>query len=707
MKRCSVAQTPERADAVLPLTRSPWALGSLKLSHRVIVGSMHTGLEVRDDGGQALARFYQERVEGGADLVITGGLAVNSEARGGTDYSVLGVPVSDARFARVVAAVHEAGGAIAAQLFHAGRYALTDGLVDDDGTAVHAVAPSAVPWRGARGAVPRELSGDDVRCTIGDFAAAARAAHAIGFDAVEIMASEGYLINQFCSPITNLRDDEWGGSPEKRRRFAVAVVTAVRAALPAGFPVSVRVSGDDLMPGSSTPAEVDELVLALVKAGVDGISVGVGWHESRVPTVQAAVPHGVWVPLAERIAGVVRGSARPSVAVIASNRLTDLRDAEDILGRGNVDAVAMARPFLADSAIVAKSVSGRFDLVTTCIGCNQACIDRSLFGKAVSCLVNPRAARELEFPLVPSRERRAIAVVGAGPAGLAAALDLTRRGNDVTVFEARSTLGGQFDLAASIPGKEDYAGPVRSMRSELELLGARVVTGVTVGAQDLLPFDRVIVATGVRPRHLELPGIDLPHVLTYETALREGVPAGTVAIIGAGGIGVDTAGYLVESGHESVRAEAFVRDHDLPPSAADASSRPQRRDATRPHPIRPGSAVTLLSRSGKFGSGIGPTSRWVAVGRLREAGVNFIDHVAYRRIRPGVLEVENASGDLVEVPADVVIVCAGQEPVDTLVGSLAAAGIVHEVIGGALDAHAVDAVRATTEGLEASRRVSP
>jgi 2,4-dienoyl-CoA reductase (NADPH2) len=704
-----VLPTPPEAPGVdaLTVTRTPWTLGSLTLSHRVVLGSMHTGLETRDDGGAALARFYQERVEGGANLVITGGLAVNSEARGGADYAVLGEPRADARFRRAVAAVHGAGGAIAAQLFHAGRYALTAGLVDGEGQPVRAVAPSAVPWRGARGAVPDELDDEAIKRTIADFGHAARAAEDIGFDAVEIMASEGYLINQFCSPLTNLRDDAWGGDPVRRRRFAVAVVTAVRAAVSPEFPVSVRVSGDDLMPGSSSPDEVDALVVALVDAGVVGISVGVGWHESRIPTVQAAVPHGVWLPYAERIARVVRTTSRPTVAVIASNRLTDLRDAEVVLSRGHVDAVAMARPFLADPALVAKSTSGRFDLVTTCIGCNQACIDRSLFGKPVSCLVNPRAARELEFPMVRSRDTRQVAVVGAGPAGLSAALDLARRGNGVTVFEAADHLGGQFDLAASIPGKEDYAGPVRSLRAELELLGATIVTGTRAGVAELGRFDHVVVATGVAPRTLDLPGVDLPHVLTYEQALRSGVPAGSVAIIGSGGIGVDTAAYLVESGHEATRAEAFVRAHDLPTDGVVESGQPWRRAATRPHPTRPGGDVTLLSRSGKFGSGIGVTSRWVAVGRLREAGVRFVDHIDYRRIRPGVLEVIDEAGALLEIPADVVIVCAGQEPVDSLVAQLATAGIPHEVVGGALDARAVDAVRATSEGLAASRRVSP
>ncbi|ARC57310.1 2,4-dienoyl-CoA reductase [NADPH] [Frondihabitans sp. 762G35] len=668
---------------------------------------MHTGLETRDDGGEALARFYRERVEGGADLVITGGLAVNAEGRGGVDYAVLGDPASDARLRVAVAAVHEAGGAIAAQLFHAGRYALTEGLVGPDGEAAEVVAPSAVAWRGARGAVPRALDEAGILRTIDDFAHAARTAEGLGFDAVELMASEGYLVNQFCSPITNLRDDAWGGDAARRRRFAVAVVDAIGAAVSPGFPVSVRISGDDLMPGSSTPGDVDDLVRALVDAGVDGISVGVGWHESRVPTVQAAVPHGVWVPLAERIAGVVREGSRPGVAVIASNRLTDLRDAEDVLRRGRVDAVAMARPFLADPAIVAKSLSGRFDLVTPCIGCNQACIDRSLFGRAVSCLVNPRAGRELEFALVPSRRNRRVAVVGAGPAGLSAALDLARRGSDVTVFEARPALGGQFDLAASIPGKEDYAGPVDSFRAELELLGATIVTGRRVAVPDLVSFDHVVVATGVEPRALDLPGADLPHVLTYERALREGVPPGSVAIVGAGGIGIDTATFLVESGRESVRASAFARENGLPEGSTAAASAPQRRAVARPHEVRPGASVTVLSRSGTFGSGTGPTSRWVALGRLRAAGVRLVGPIEYREIRAGVVDVVDESGAVVEVPADVVIVCAGQEPVRGLVESLAAAGLPHTVVGGALDASGVDAVRATTQGLEAARAIAP
>ncbi|ROQ41420.1 2,4-dienoyl-CoA reductase (NADPH2) [Frondihabitans sp. PhB188] len=682
----------------------PWRLGPLEVPHRVVMGSMHTGLEVRDDGGAALAQFYRERVEGGAGLIITGGLAVDHAGRGGDDYAMLGDPAADERLRTAVAAVHDAGGLVAAQLFHAGRYALTHGLLDESGRPQQAVAPSAVAWRGARGAVPLELDEAGVLATIASFGRAASSAAAAGFDAVEIMASEGYLINQFCSPLTNLRDDAWGGDAQRRRRFAVEVLRAVRQA---GIPVSVRVSGDDLMPGSSTPGDVDALVRDLVESGADAISIGVGWHESRVPTVQSAVPHGVWVPFARRIAGVVRASTRPDVAVIASNRLTDLRDAEDVLAGGLIDAVAMARPFLADPDIVAKSTAGDFAAVTTCIGCNQACIDRSLFGRPVSCLVNPRAARELEFPTVPSAVRRSVAVVGAGPAGLAAAVDLAKRGNPVTVFEARDALGGQFDLAATIPGKEDYAGPVQAWHSALLALGAAVHVGRRVTAADLAGFDHVVVATGVEPRRIDVPGVDLPHVLTYEQALRHGVPGGTVALIGSGGIGVDTAAFLVESGREADRAASFVADHGLPRAGSAESDRPQRRPALRPHPPRPGADVTLVSRSGRFGSGIGVTSRWVAVGRLRSAGVRFVDHVDYREIRPGFLDVVDDAGRVTAIPADTVIVCAGQESVSSLAQELAAAAIEHTVIGGALDARAVDAVRATSEGLSASRAIAP
>jgi 2,4-dienoyl-CoA reductase (NADPH2) len=484
------------------------------------------------------------------------------------------------------------------------------------------------------------------------------------------------------------------------------VTRAVRRAVP-DLAVTIRLSGVDLMPESSSQDDVDALVADLVPTGIDGISVGVGWHESRVPTVQAAVPHGVWLSYVERISRVVRDSERPEVRVIASNRMTDLRDVEAVLARGHVDAVALARPFLADPAIVATSLAGRFDLVTTCIGCNQACLDRSIVGQPVSCLVNPRAAREIAFPVRPTVAPKRVDVVGGGPAGLAAAVDAARRGHHVRLWERAGGLGGQFGLAARIPGKEDYAGPVRSAHAELIERGAEVLMGRTATAADLAESDGVVVATGVVPRTIDVPGVELPHVMTYEQALRLGVPDGTVAIIGGGGIGVDTAAFLVESPDEADRAAGFDTRWGLDGFAGLVGDLPQR-ESVAARVLRPGPAVTVLRRSGKFGQGVGITSRWVALGRLRDAGVHLVGGVReYLAIEPGVLRILDDAGREVEVPADTVVLCAGQESSDDLAADLAAMGVPHAVVGGARDARSVDAVRATSEALEAVRRLAP
>jgi 2,4-dienoyl-CoA reductase (NADPH2) len=392
----------------------------------------------------------------------------------------------------------------------------------------------------------------------------------------------------------------------------------------------------------------------------------------------------------------------PSLPVIGSNRIVDLRDAEAVLARGHVDAVALARPFLADPEIVNRSFAGDFALVNSCIGCDQACIDRSLVFQEVSCLVNPRAGRETEFPLGVTNARTRVAVVGGGPAGLAAADDLARRGHAVTLFEGRSELGGQFGLAARIPGKEDYALTVRSAAKRLAAAGADVRTGETADAARLAAFDGVVVASGVTPRVVDLEGADLPHVLTYEQAIRQGVPAGTVAIIGGGGIGVDLAAFLVESHDEKTRALAFEARFGLDGSAEFARSRPTRA-LQQP---RPGTQVTLLRRSGKFGQGVGITSRWVNVGTLQHAGVRMLAGIEYRRITPEGVEVAHEDGTVELIPGQTVVICAGQEPHETLGAELAAAGIRHEIVGGARDARSVDAVRATSEGLAAARRLA-
>jgi 2,4-dienoyl-CoA reductase (NADPH2) len=701
-------------DTAVASVASAWTLGPLHLPNRVVMGSMHTGLEVHDDGGIGMAAFYRERAAGGAACIITGGIAVSDEARGGPDFAVFGVGGADERFRVAVDAVHQEGGTILAQLFHAGRYALVGGMVDRHGEPQRAVAPSALPWAAARGVIPTELTADEIERTIEDFAAAARSARDIGFDGVEIMASEGYLINQFHSPLTNLRDDAWGGSPERRRRFPVAVVRAVRDAVP-DRAVTIRLSGADLMPGSSTPEDVDALVHDLLPLGLDGVSVGIGWHESRTPTVQAAVPHGAWLSYARRIARVVRESPYPDVRVIASNRMTDLRDGEAVLADGLIDAVALARPFLADPAIVSRSLQGRFALVNTCIGCNQACLDRSIVGAPVSCLVNPRAGREVAFPLRPTTEPKRVDVVGGGPAGLAAAVDAARRGHRVTLWEASDRLGGQFGLAAVVPGKEDYAATVRAARAELDERGAVVHLGRPATAADLVESDAVVLAPGVLPRVVDVPGADLPHVVSYERALTEGVPAGTVAVIGGGGIGVDTAAFLTESPDEAVRAGEFAARWELSVARDVVGDLPQREPAAT-RTIRPGEQVTVLRRTGKFGQGVGLTSRWVALGRLRDAGVRMVGGVQeYLRIEPGTLWIRDEDGEERAVPADHVVICAGQESVigadgddpTGLVSGLQDAGVPFAVVGGARDARSVDAVRATTEALEAVRTLAP
>lgn len=636
---------------------SPWRLGGLRVPNRVLMGSMHTGFE--RDGGR-LGAFYTERVAGGAGLIITGGYAVEPRGRSVADDIVLGDPSVDPALRCSIDAVHGAGGLIAVQLFHAGRYSF--GVPDDEGDVQPPAAPSAVPWRAARGVVPREMTADDIAETLGAYASAAAHAEELGYDAIEISASEGYLVNAFCSPLTNLRDDDWGGDAARRRHFARAAVAAVRAA--SRLPLMVRISGDDLMKGSTTPAETLELADEVVAAGADAVSVGVGWHESPVPTVQFSVPHGAWLGADERVAAHL---APAGVPVIGSNRILDLSEARAALETTHLAAVALARPFLADPDVVVGALAGR--TVIPCIGCNEECIDHSMSGRPVSCLVNPRAGRETGMPLAPTSNPRRVAVVGAGPAGLVAAVDAARLGHRVTLFEASGEVGGQLRLAGLVAGKADYLTAARALAGRFAELGGELVLGRRVSADELAGFDAAVLATGVRAREIDVDTDGSAEVIGYAQALERagagGSGFGDVLVIGGGGVAVDVGATL-----------------------APASS-----------------SMTLIRRGTKrFAAGTSPSTRWIGLGELRRAGAVKWNNAHLVRVRGGQAVVEVAGEDGTElrrVPVTTVVVAAGSEP-------CVPAGEVpvpHRVVGGALDAGGLNAARSTRQAIEAVREL--
>ncbi|MEV0840800.1 FAD-dependent oxidoreductase [Actinocatenispora sera] len=682
--------------AALARVLSPVTLGGLALPHRVVMGSMHLGIEDRDDGGAALAAFYAARAAGGAGLIVTGGSAVSRVGAGGVHYSFVNEAADAPRLARVADAVHAAGGLIALQLFHAGRYAFAASF------GVQPVAPSPVPSRFSPDP-PRALSGAEVTATIDDFARGAATARRLGFDAVELMGSEGYLLNQFTSAVTNRRDDGWGGDAARRRAFPLAVLAAVRDAAGADFPVLYRMSGADLMDGAPGSDEVLALATALAHAGAAALNVGIGWHESRVPTVQAVVPPGTWAPYPARIRAAVAGA----VPVIASNRINRLEQAERLLAAGVADLVSLARPFLADPELVARSRAAR--PVNVCIGCNQACIDRSLTDEPVSCLVNPAAGHELELlpataePAGPGaadavlagggqgrgRDRRRYAVIGAGPAGLAAAHALATAGAHVVLYEAGEEPGGQFRLARLVPGKADYGATIEYYTAELAALGAELRLAHPVGPGDrdeLAGCAGIVLASGVVPRPVDLPGVDGPNVLTYPQAFAAADRLGErVVVVGGGGIAVDLA-HLLSHGHADGDERArFRAEHGL----------------AEPVGITSGRQVTLLRRGPRIGAGIGRTTRWALLAALRRRGVLLRTGVRYDRITPaGVLLAGDDGPEL--VPADTVVVAAGQLPADALRPVLAELALPYRVVGGAADG-ALDAVTAFAAGAAAGR----
>ncbi len=664
-----------------PHMLAPLDLGFVSLKNRVVMGSMHTGLEEAPNGFQRLAAFYAERASGGVGLIITGGIAPNEAGCMAQNAAKLTTEQEMHDHRIVTQAVHETRGKIAMQILHTGRYAVHPKLV----------APSAIqaPVNLFK---PRALSEDEVEDQIQDFVACAKLAEKAGYDGVEIMGSEGYLINQFIAPATNKRTDRWGGTFENRIRFAIDIVRQVRTAVRPNFMIIYRLSMLDLMPGGSSWAEVEALARAIEVAGANVINTGIGWHEARIPTIATMVPRAAFTWVTAKLQGKV------GIPLITSNRINTPELVEAVLARGDADMVSMARPFLADPEFVNKAAAGRADEINTCIACNQACLDHIFRGKMTSCLVNPRACHETKIVYRPAHYRKRIAVVGGGPAGLSFAAVAGERGHRVTLYEKTELLGGQLNLAVRIPGKEEFHETLRYYKRQLELSRVTVRLGTTISAKELLEngYDDIVVATGVAPRQVEIPGIDHPMVLTYIDVLGKKKPVGArVAVLGAGGIGFDVAESLTHNGPST----AIERDDFLSEWGIDKNyPLPGGLSPEGPRLRPPKRRVYLLQRKGsKMGKDLGKTTGWIHRKILKQRGVIMLNGVTYEKIDRHGLTISR-QGEQQTLPVDTVVICAGQVPVDALYREIETSGVPVHLIGGAARAVELDAKRAIEQG---------
>jgi len=660
----------------------PLDLGFTTLKNRAIMGSMHTGLEDKAKDFPKLAAYFAERARGGVGLMVTGGFAPNIEGWLSPFGSKLSKKSEVKRHLQVTKAVHDEGGKICLQILHAGRYGYSPLCV----SASNIKSPIS-PFK------PRALSTKGVYRTIKDYANTAALAQQAGYDGVEVMGSEGYFINQFLVTHTNKRSDEWGGSFENRMRLPVEIIKAVREKVGKNFIIIYRLSMLDLIEQGSTWDEVVQLGKAIEAAGATIINTGIGWHEARVPTIATSVPRAAFSWVTERMQDHV------SIPVVATNRINDPQVADELIAKGEADMVSMARPFLADSDFINKAAAGKPESINTCIGCNQACLDHTFGGKRSTCLVNPRACYETELNFTPTATTKKVAVVGAGPAGLSAATVLAERGHTVDLFDKASEIGGQFNIAKKIPGKEEFYETLRYFENKIKETGVnlRLNEGVDVTALVSAGYDEVVLATGIIPRELDIDGADHEKVLSYIDVVQDEKPVGQkVAIIGAGGIGFDVAELLAHQGTSpSLDINVFNKEWGVD------TSYEQRGAYTLADPEAPARQITMLQRKeGKMGANLGKTTGWIHRASLKMKSVQMVRGVEYTKIDDRGLHFTIQGGEPQVIECDNVVVCAGQLSRKDLLSGLEAQGMKTHLIGGSKLAGELDAKRAIREGFE-------
>ncbi len=665
-----------------PHMLEPLDLGFTTLRNRVLMGSMHTGLEDRFFNIDKLANYFAERARGGVGIIVTGGYAPNRRGELSPLGSRMDSKVTALLHRHVTGKVHNEGAKIALQILHAGRYGYTPYSVSPSG-----IKSPITPFK------PSKMSAKQIQKTVDDYARAAELAQFAGYDGVEIMGSEGYLINQFLAARTNQRTDKWGGSVENRMRFPLEVVRAVRKAVGRNFIIIYRISLMDLVDNAQSWEEVEALAKSLEAEGVTIFNTGIGWHEARIPTIVTSVPRGAFTFAAAKLKQAV------TIPVCASNRINTPELAEGIIANGEADMVSLARPMLADPFFVAKAEAGKPEEINTCIACNQACLDHTFSYKRSTCLVNPRACYETELRYLPTLNKKKLAVVGAGPAGLAAATVAAERGHDVTLFDADDKIGGQFNIAKQIPGKEDFSETLRYFGAMLKKHNVTVNLNQKVSAKDLTEFDEVVVATGIKPRKPNIPGVDHEKVLSYLDVIKDKKPVGeSVAVIGAGGIGFDVSEFLTHAHSEDEKAQWYKEwgvDTEL-----------SHRNAIVPAEVSPSlRQVYLLQRKQTaVGKGLGKTSGWVHREVLKKKNVKMMAGVQYDKIDNEGLHI-TINGKASILPVDNVIVCAGQEPLRTLADELQGQGATVHVIGGADVAAELDAKRAIKQGSQLAAKL--